>query len=356
VPDNDPAAAPVDPLPPAPAGPDPEQAADLDEAGSREPMHERDRAPSFLLRTQDWFQSWLSNESRIVLSLVIVILAVVALIVLSSFRFLRVFIDALDIVAFVGLFLVNWLGNGGVLVPVPGARFVGLLMIFQQAVLLPSWEVFGVAGAAMALGLLSYYIAGARTARSYAEGDTAGAEQLAQETGMLDDGQDKFAPAAVLEAEAASAIAGVVPPSSESEQAAAPTAPETRSGRLRKRFSTSLKKTQERAQPIIEQRGVSGVFLLCFAPTPMGTAAAYLGGLMRFGFTRYLLASFAAKYLLAGVIVLLGLIFSDAAHAVQIPDIELPVIDYPLFGGEPTPSPSPSPAPSRFPLPIRPAD
>ena len=42
------------------------------------------------------------------------------------------------------------------------------------------------AGAAMGLGLLSYYIAGARTARSYADGD-ASAEQLAQDTGMLDD-------------------------------------------------------------------------------------------------------------------------------------------------------------------------
>ena len=66
------------------------------------------------------------------------------------------------------------------------------------------------------------------------------------------------------------------------------------------------------------------MFLLCLAPTPMGTAAAYVGGLMRFGFSRYLVASFAAKYLLAGIIVVLALIFSEAARAVQIPEIELP--------------------------------
>ena len=132
---------------------------------------------------------WLSNESRSVLGLGVVIFAVLVVLVLSTLRFLQIVFDALDLVAFVGLFLVNWLGNGGALVPIPGARFAGLLLIFQQAVLLPSWEVFAVAGGAMALGLLSYYIAGARTAKSYSAGDSEGAQQLAAETGMLDDEQ-----------------------------------------------------------------------------------------------------------------------------------------------------------------------
>ena len=70
---------------------------------------------------------------------------------------------------------------------------------------------------------------------------------------------------------------------------------------------------------MIEQRGLYGMFLLCFAPTPLGTAAAYLGGLMRFGFSRYLLASFAAKYLLAAIIVVLALVFNEAARSVQMP-------------------------------------
>jgi uncharacterized membrane protein len=329
--------------------PDPEQAAELDETASREPIHERDQAPGFMLQSQAWLHSWFSNESRIVLGIVVVILAVLAVAVLSSFRFLHLIFDALDIFAFVGLFLVNWLGKGGALVPIPGARFIGLLMIFQQTVLLPSWEVFAVAGAAMALGLLSYYIAGVRTARSYEEGDTDGAEQLAAQTGMLDEESVDFSPGAELEAQAVSAIAGVKPPAPEVISGAEATSdPETRFGRARKHFSTSLKRTQERAQPIIEQHGAYGLFLLCFAPTPMGTAAAYLGGLMRFGFSRYLLASFAAKYLLAGVIVVLALVFSDTARAVQIPEIELPIIDVTLFDdGLPSlPSPAPSPAAS----------
>lgn len=40
---------------------------------------------------------------------------------------------------------------------------------------------------------------------------------------------------------------------------------------------------------------------------------------MRFGFARYLATSFAAKYLLAGIIVAMGLVFSDAARAVDLP-------------------------------------
>ena len=88
------------------------------------------------------------------------------------------------------------------------------------------------------------------------------------------------------------------------------------------------------------------MFLLCFAPTPMGTAAAYLGGLMRFGFSRYLLASFVAKFLLTGIIVLLALIFSDAARAVDVPEIYVPILDVTIFEDGPPSLPglaSPSP-------------
>jgi hypothetical protein len=342
---------PTEPAPPAPepespkpappndhpsGGPvrDAEQANELDEAASRSPIHEGDEAPTFILRTQAWFHHWLSNKSRVVLGLVVVFVAVVLLLTVSSFQFLSIVFDALNIFTFLGLFLVNWLGNGGALVPIPGARFIGLLMIFQQAVLMPSWEVFAVSGAAMALGLFSYYIAGVRTAKSYAQGDAAGAEQLAQQTGMLDDEVTDLSPGAGLDEEFVMAISGVEPSSPTASpgpanvavpaNAAVPADEDTRSSRLRGRFTRSLKKTQERAQPIIEQRGTRGMFLLCFAPTPMGTAAAYLGGLMRFGFSRYLLASFAAKYLLAGIIVVLALVFNDAAHAVQIPQIDLP--------------------------------
>ena len=100
-------------------------------------MHARDQVPRFILQAQAWVYRWISSQSRIVFSLVIVILAIIAAILFSSFRVLQILFDGLDVVALVGLFLVNWLGNGGALVPIPGARFVGLLLVFNQAVVLP---------------------------------------------------------------------------------------------------------------------------------------------------------------------------------------------------------------------------
>lgn len=329
-----------------------DQAARLNEAARQAPMHARDQVPRFVLGAQAWLFKWFSRESRVVLSLVIVVLAVAVAVVLSSSKILRFIIDGLDIVAVAGLFLVNWLGNGGVLVPIPGARFIGLLLIFQQAVILPSWEVFAAAGAGMALGLLSYYLAGARTAQSYADGDADGAVELAQDTGMLDRDALEFSPGADLEDEAVSSISGVHPvsrpdPEGDPDTAADDEASASRTRRLRNRFTTTLRRAQERAKPIIEQRGFSGMFLLCFAPTPLSTAGAYVGGLVRFGFTRYLVASFAAKYLLAGIIVALALMFGSTAASVQIPELHIPIINLTLFGdGVPSlPEPSPSPPP-----------
>ncbi|MGD8683217.1 MAG: hypothetical protein PVG27_04670 [Chloroflexota bacterium] len=336
--------------PPAPSGKDdagrgpdrPGPASDAPPASDSPPasdeaqLHARDRAPAILLRAQAWVHGWFSNESRVFLGVVIVAVAVVSAIVVSSLRVVQVAFDSLDIFAVLTLFLVNWLGNGGVLVPIPGARFIGLLMVFQQAVILPSWEVFLVAGAAMGLGQLSYYVAGARTAESYAAGDQAGAEKIAADTGMSDDDAREFAPGAELDADIVSTLAGVNPSDSAGADSGSAVSPAAVGGDApqrgwRARFSTSLKRTQDRARPVLEQRGAWGMFLLCFAPTPMGTAAAYLGGLMEFGFRRYLISSFGAKFLLTGVIVMLGLVFSDAARAVQLPEIELPQIDWPEF-------------------------
>lgn len=299
-------------------------------------MHARDRVPSVILRAQERLHPWFSNESRVLFGVVIVAVAVVSAITISSLRFVQVAFESLDIFVVVTLFLVNWLGNGGVLVPIPGARFIGLLMVFQQAVVLPAWEVVLVAGAAMGLGQLSYYVAGERTAESYATGDDAGAEKIAADTGMSDDNAKEFAPGAELDADIVTALADVGTSRADpaepdgSAPSSAPEADSTASG-WRSRFSTSLKRAQDRAQPILEQRGNWGMFLLCFAPTPLGTAAAYVGGLMDFGFRRYLLSSFAAKYLLTVLIVVLALVFSDTARAVALPEIELPQIDWPDF-------------------------
>ena len=287
-----------------------------------------------MLRGQEWLQGWFSNESRLLMGVVIVTVAVVAAIAVSSLRVVQTAFESLDLFVVLTLFLVNWLGNGGVLVPIPGARFIGLLMVFQRAVILPSWEVFLVAGAAMGLGQLSYFVAGARTEQSYAEGDDAGAQKIASDSGMLDEQTADFSPGAELDADIVSAIADVaatpVAPA-DAEGAARTKGGSGAAGGWRARFSTSLKHAQDRAQPVLERRGAWGMFLLCFAPTPLGTAAAYAGGLMGFGFRRYLVSSFASKFLLTGVVVVLALVFSDAARAVAIPQFDLPQFDLPQF-------------------------
>jgi hypothetical protein len=287
-------------------------------------MRRSDRVPHWVMRVHAWFTGLMSSESRLVLGLFIVGLAVVALLVLSSMRFVDVVFDSLDTLSFLGLFLVNWLGNGGALVPIPGARFIGLMMIFQQAVLFPSWEVFAVSGAAMALGLLSYYIAGARTAESYQQGDAAGAEQLATDAGMLDgsklsDDASSRTPTPDPAASPTATATTTPAPAMAAANTADPASNPSSMKRLEHRFSVSLRKAQVRAQPVIEKHGVTGMFLLCVGPTPLGTAAAFVGGLVRFGFARYLATSFAAKYLLAGIIVALALILSDTAHTVDLP-------------------------------------
>jgi hypothetical protein len=329
---------------------DPEGAAQLGEPSSRAPMHATDRVPRLMLRVQAWLQGWITNESRLLMGVVVVAVAVVSAIAVSSLRVVQVAFESLDAFVVLTLFLVNWLGNGGVLVPIPGARFIGLLMVFQQAVMLPSWEVLLVAGAAMGLGQHSYYVAGARTAQSYAEGDDAAAKKIASDSGMLDDETADFSPGAELDADIVGAIADVdAAPATSSGETVSGSSSAT--GGWRARFSTSLKHAQDRAQPVLEQRGAWGMFLLCFAPTPLGTAAAYVGGLIGFGFKRYLVSSFASKFLLTGVIIVLALTFSDAARAVAIPQIELPTFELPEFdiglfelpdfGPAETPMPSP---------------
>ena len=246
----------------------------------REPLHRRDRVPAFLLRTQGWLTRRLPNDRRQAPAIVIVLLALLVATTLAGARVLLEVAQELDLVAYLGLFLVNWLGNGGGLVPIPGARAIGLLMIFQQAVLLSPVEVWATGGVAMALGLLSYYVAGARSAAIYARGDREGAMEAARE--------------------------------------AVPSAAVSTRRKIADRFSRSWAEARQHAQPVIERHGLIGMFALCLIPWPLSTAAAFLGGGMGFGFARFLLASFAAKLALSAIVVAAGILFSGLARGLIV--------------------------------------
>lgn len=286
----------------------------LSDVARHAPINSGDRIPTFLLNIQDIAYGSSSTRTRLRIGLVVLGIAVVVAIVLSGVHVVQIVLEELDLFAFLGLFLVNWIGNGGVLVPIPGARFVGFLMIFQHAVILPSWEVFAVGGVAMALGLLSYYIAGARTTRAYQRGDVGQAEALAAESGIftgVDEGStgDIALQDTELHQSSLAASDAAEPPDASDQDM-------TRRSRVKRRVSASWERAVARAEPMVEKvekHGPWGMFWLCFAPSPLSTAAAFLGGAMGFGFARYLLSSFAAKMLLAGVIVVAALLFADQA-------------------------------------------
>jgi hypothetical protein len=249
----------------------------------REPMHRRDRVPALLHELQERAIARLEHDRRRTIAIGILLVAIFGATAIASARILLMIAHQLDLVAYLGLFLVNWLGNGGGLVPIPGARYIGLLMIFQQAVVLPTVEVWLVGGTAMALGLLSYYVAGARSAAFYARGERARAIE---------------------------AIADVSPRD-------APTGGTRR--RVSERFSRSWAQARERSQPILERHGLAGMLALCFVPWPLAAGAAFIGGAMGFGFARFLVASFAAKLALSALVVIAGLVVAFVARELVAP-------------------------------------
>lgn len=268
-------------------------------------MQKGDRVPRWIMRAQGWLIGRVSFEDRYRLAVVVIVVAVVVAVALSGSRFFSVLITELDLVAFAGLFVVNWIGNGGVLVPIPGARLLGLIMIFQNATVLPSWEVFAVAGAAMALGLTSYYVAGARSADLYERGDAEGAQDAVQDSSILSPTEPPNVPRS---SDPSELVAAAVAASGS-----------TRRQRLTRRFSATWSRAQERAQPSLEKHGLAGMFWLFLVPSPVGTAAAFLGGAMRFGFIRFGVAALSSKFLLAGLIVVAGLLVAEGATSVASP-------------------------------------
>jgi len=167
-------------------------------------------------------------------------------------------------------------------------------MLFQQAIALAPLEAMLVAAAGMSLGLLSYYLAGATTARHRVGTATS--------TDAIDDGTkaSKHADDAATEG---------APTTDASTQGAVFTW--LSSHRLTRRFLDSLEKAQAQARPVIERRGMSGVFWLCVAPSALATAGAFVSGSIGFGFSRFLLAAFSSKLALAAIVTLAALVFAN---------------------------------------------
>jgi membrane protein DedA with SNARE-associated domain len=210
-------------------------------------LHPHDRVPEWLRRTQErLIDAWPTSRRRQV-GAVIALVAVVVGTVLAASHLLRFVVQSLDAVAYLGLFAVNWIGAGGLLVPIPGTRIAGWLMIIQQGGSLEPLFAGVVGGLAMTIGQTSVYVA-ARTGASRA--------------------------------------------SRHHEAAAA-------SGSRRAR-------AEQRVNELIREHGSATILGLSLLPNPLTTLATVSAGAMGMGFRRFLIATFAGRMTLALVLAYLG--------------------------------------------------
>jgi membrane protein DedA with SNARE-associated domain len=189
---------------------------------------------------------WPTSRRRQV-GAVVAVVAIVVGTVLAASDLLRLVVQALGVFAYVGLFAVNWIGAGGLLVPIPGTRIAGWLMIIQQGGSLEPLFAGVVGGLAMTIGQTSVYVA--------ARGGASRASHHHQ------------------------AAAG-----SESRRARA----------------------EQRVTELIREHGFATILGLSLLPNPLTTLATVSAGAMGMGFRRFLIATFVGRMTLALVLAYLG--------------------------------------------------
>ena len=121
-----------------------------------------------------WALDHVPRSRRLRIALAVAAAGVFLVALIAASRLLHFLFGGLDVLAYLGLFLVNWIGAGGLLVPIPGVRIVGWIMVIQQGGVLDPLIVGIVAGVAMAVGQISYYVAAnARAHRAVDDADHA---------------------------------------------------------------------------------------------------------------------------------------------------------------------------------------
>lgn len=209
--------------------------------------HTNTGAPAWLLRFHVWLDQRFSPQARRRLGLVLGFGAAIlgTLIALGFAR--RLDLEILWL-AWIGLFLANWIGNGGILIPIPGLRFIGWTMAVHQGADGPTILVGLVAGFAMALGQTSFYLAAAA-------------------------GSDRFSGSG-----------------------------KGRSGRL----ADTLRRAKTRTEDFVERHGFPTIFTLSVLPNPLTTVATITAGSMGMRFRAFLVANFAGHVILGLILALFG--------------------------------------------------
>ncbi len=114
--------------------------------------------PGMVDRAHTWvLDRWPTTVRRRIAA--VAVLVAVGLVATSTIaRVVGFAIDA-GVLAYIGVMVVCWVGAGGALVPVPGARPLSWVMIVQQSTILAAPIVALTAALAMALGQSSYFLA-----------------------------------------------------------------------------------------------------------------------------------------------------------------------------------------------------
>jgi membrane protein DedA with SNARE-associated domain len=207
-----------------------------------------DDPPRHLLRLHAWLEARFSERTRHRLGIVVgfgaAILGTLIVLVIKPL--------GLDIpwAAWIGLFLANWIGNGGILVPIPGLRFVGWTMAAHQGAEGPTILVGLVAGLAMALGQTSFYLTAA-----------AGSDRLGGK------GKKK-----------------------------------ERSGRL----VETMQQAKAMVEKFLQDHGIPTIFTLSLVPNPFMTFASITAASMGMGFREFLAANFLGHVVLGLILALFG--------------------------------------------------
>ena len=212
-----------------------------------------DRPPGFLLHAPRQLEDSVPTHTRHRLGLVLGFGAAIAgsLIAVGLTRQL-----GLDIPwgAWIGLFVANWVGNGGILVPIPGLRFIGWTMAVQQGAQGAAIPVGLIAGFAMALGQTTYYLsasAGSRHLHHQADPDKETSPRFPRVAGLM-------------------------------------------------------QRTEERIESLLRDYGVPTIFSLSALPNPFTTFASITAGSMGMGFRRFLIANFAGHVVLGLILAIFG--------------------------------------------------
>ena len=226
--------------------PDADATPTLDTEPSSQPTDPQDGAPRWLLRYHAWLDQRTSPRTRRRLGIALGFgAAIVGTLIVLVIKPL-----GLDIpwAAWIGLFLANWIGNGGILVPIPGLRFVGWTMAAHQGAEGPTILVGLVAGFAMALGQTSFYLTAA-----------AGSDRFSGK------GKDRSGSAADM-----------------------------------------LRKAKDRTEDFVERHGFPTIFTLSALPNPLTTFATITAGTMGMSFRTFLVANFAGHVILGVILALFG--------------------------------------------------